>query len=293
MKLITWALIAVLALFHSNAGHAETAQEILEAAWDAQLSRWDGLDSYLVEQLEMGQSAKRYFVRSEVSDAAGNSRTMFLPAPDGGLGGGCVNPASAAEMAAGQGDMSAEYMSWFMESAELIGEESVDDTDAWQLRANDIDRAQTLSSEDISISAMTMWLSKDRYLPLKMRMEGTVNVDSQSRPVTIEVLTSDFRAVPGSQLLEPFRRVVSISGITTGIDESQIAEAKAAMAEFEQQMASMPASQRQMMKSMMGPQLEQLRELADSGTLNMEIVVESITANPEVSGERVVACDPG
>ncbi len=38
---------------------------------------------------------------------------------------------------------------------------------------------------------------------------------------------------------------------------------------------------------MMGPQLEQLRELADSGTLNMEIVVESITANPEVSGERV------
>ncbi len=160
---------------------------------------------------------KGYFVRSEVSDAAGNSRTMFLPAPDGGLGGGCVNPASAAEMAAGQGDMSAEYMSWFMESAELIGEESVDDTDAWQLRANDIDRAQTLSSEDMSISAMTMWLSKDRYLPLKMRMEGTVNVDSQSRPVTIEVLTSDFRAVRAGAGAVPGGR--QHRGITTGIDE--------------------------------------------------------------------------
>ena len=116
-------------------------------------------------------------------------------------------------------------------------------------------------------------------------------MDGQSQPVTIDMLSSDFRTVPGSQLVEPFRRVVGISGINAGMDEEQIAEAREAIAEFEKQLADMPESQREMMESMMGPQLEQMRKLAQSGTIETDIVVESITPNPEVHGERLVACD--
>lgn len=239
----------------------------------------------------MGRSSKQYFVRTTVADSSGTSRTMFLPAPDAGLERGCVNPASTTQVAAGKGNTSAEHLTWFMDAAELVGEESIAGEPAWQLRADDVERSQALSGEEISISSMTMWLSKDGYLPLKMRMEGTTMADGQARPVTIEMLGSDFRTVPGSRLLEPFRRVVSLSGTMTGIEDEQVAEAKAAMAEFEKQLASMPESQREMMKSMMGPQLESMRKLADSGNFESEILVESITPNPEAFGERIVACD--
>lgn len=291
MKLTVCTVIVAMALAAGTQARAETAQEILEAAWDAQVSRWEGLDSYLIEQTEMGRAAKRYFVRTTVVDSAGTSRTIFQPAADAALEPGCVNPSSATDVPAGKGDMSAEHLSWFMNNAQLVGEESVDGKPTWQLRAEDLDLSQSMSSEDVSIDSMTMWIGKDRYLPLKMRMEGTANMEGQSRPIVIDMLASDFREVPGSKLVEPFRRVVSISGITAGIDEAQVAEARKAMAEMEKQLASMPESQREMMESMMGPQLEQMRKLAQSGSFDTEIVVESITANPEAFGERIVACD--
>ena len=290
MKPILWAVVGAVALA-AGQSKAASAEDILEAAWDAQLSRWEGLDSYLVEQSVMGRRSKQYFVRAKVADSAGPQRAMFLPAADAGLKPGCVNPYSATQVSASRGDTPAGYLTWFMDSAELVGEESIDGKTAWQLRADDVDRSQALNNDEVSIHSMTMWLSKDGYLPLRMRMEGTTKVDGQSQPVTIDMLSSDFRTVPGSQLVEPFRRVVGISGINAGMDEEQIAEAREAMAEFEKQLADMPESQREMMKSMMGPQIEQMRKLAQSGVIETDIVVECITPNPEVHGERLVACD--
>ncbi len=290
MKPFLWAVVGTVALA-AGQSNAASAEDILEAAWDAQLGRWEGLDSYLVEQSVMGHRSKQYFVRAKVADAAGPQRTMFLPAADAGLKPGCVDPYSTAQVSADRGDTPAAYLTWFMDSAELVGEESIDGKAAWQLRADDVDRSQALNNDEVSIRSMTMWLSKDGYLPLRMSMEGTTKVEGQSQPVTIDMLSSDFRTVPGSQLLEPFRRTVGISGITAGMDEKQIAEAREAMAEFEKQLADLPESQREMMKSMMGPQIEQMRKLAQSGTIETDIIVESITPNPEVHGERLVACE--
>ena len=89
---------------------------------------------------------------------------------------------------------------------------------------------------------------------------------------------------------QPFHRIVSISGIAAGMDDEQVAEAKKAMEELDKQLASMPESQREMMKSMMGPQMEQMRNLAESGSFKSEVVIEAITPNPEAFGERIVAC---
>lgn len=283
------ATVAALLITGSQV-RAESAEDILEAAWDAQVERWKGLDSYVVQQTVMGRSSKQYFVRTTVTDAAGNSRVMFLPAADAGLEPGCVNPHSAAETTAGRSDSSAEHLAWFMDNAELVGEESVDGKAAWKLRADDVDRSQMLSEGEMSIESMTMWLGKDGYLPLRMSMDGTTQIQGQTRTVTIDTVASDFRKVPGSQLVEPFHRIVSISGIAAGMDDEQVAEAKKAMEELDKQLASMPESQREMMKSMMGPQMEQMRNLAESGSFKSEVVIEAITPNPEAFGERIVAC---
>ena len=284
------AFVAAL-LITSDEGWAESADEILDAAWSAQEERWKGLDSYLVQQSVMGRSSKQYYVRTTAVDAAGKSRTMFLLAVDAGLEPGCVNPYTATDATAGRGDSSAQHLSWFMENAELVGEEAVDGKAAWKLRASEVDRSQVLDQGEMSVSAMTIWIGKDGYLPLRMRMDGTAEIQGQARSVTMDMVASDFRAVPGSQLVEPFRRTVSMSGMMSGMDESQVAEAKRAMAEFEKQLAEMPESQREMMKSMMGPRIEQMRKMAESGSLDSEIVIESITPNPEAFGERIVACN--
>ena len=290
MKLTMWAAAVTLALVASGESNAESAQEILEAAWDAQVSRWEGLDSYLVEQSVMGRTSKQYFLRAVVADAAGNERTMFLRAPDAGLEPGCINPSSLTDVASDKGENSAEYLSRFMNNAELVGEETIDGNAAWQLRANDLDESQAVGGQDVTMNSMSMWISKSEYLPLKMRMEGVATVQGQSRPVVIETTHSDFRTVPGSQLREPFRRVINASGMLGGADTEQIAQARAQMAELEKQMASMPPSQREMMESMMGPQLEMLRRLGETGGIETEVLVQSITPNPEAFGERLVAC---
>lgn len=291
MKLMIWATVVAATLFTCAESSAKTAKDILEAAWEMQVSRWDGLDSYLVEQTVMGQASKQYFVRTLVTDSVGGERVMFLPAPTIGSKPGCVNPVSPGEAAAGKGDASSEYMSWFIDQAKLVGEDSVGDQAALQFRAEGIDQLQSMGDQEVTMKAMNIWLSKGEYLPLKVRMEGVATIDGEARPVEIDTLNSDFRTVSGSHLNEPFRRTVNISGMFDSADSAQVAKAQKQIAEFEKQMAGMPASQREMMEKMMGPRLESMRRMNQTGGLETEILVTSITANPEVAGERVVACD--
>ncbi len=292
MKSMACTVVATVALVTSVESYAKSAQEILDAAWEAQVGRWEGLDSYLVEEVVMGRKSKQYFVRAALVNSSGEEREMFVPAPDAALEPGCVNTSSLSA-AAENGDNPADYLSWFQDKAELVGEESIDGTEAWQLRANDIDQPRSMDNEEFTMNSMTMWLSKDEYLPLKMRIDGEADMRGQSRQVMIESLHSDFRTVPGTQLREPYRRLMNISGMLDGGDMEQVAQAQEQMAEMEKQMASMPAEQREMMEKMMGPQLETIRKLAETGGIETEIVVESITPNPEAHGERVVACEEG
>lgn len=292
MKLLVSVTAAAMALVLFSTSFARSAQEILDAAWEAQISRWEGLDSYVVEQTVMGRTSKQYFLRASLVDASGEEREMFVAAPDAALEPGCVNmPQYTAD--ASKGDNPADYLFWFQESAELLGEESINGTAAWQLRATDIEQAQTMDNQEVTINSMTMWLSKDDYLPLKMRIDGEARVQGQPQSVVIESLHSDFRTVPGTKLREPYRRLMNISGMLAGGDMEQVAQAQAQMAEMEKQMAGLPAAQREMMEQMMGPQLETLRKLAETGGLETEVVVESITPNPEAHGARVVACQAG
>lgn len=291
MKSMIWTVVVTSALLASADSGAESAQDILEKAWDMQVSRWEGLDSYLVEQSVMGHASKQYFVRTVVTDSAGVERTMFLPAPGAGHNSGCVKPISLSEGSVKKGNSSAEYMSWFIDNAELIGEESVDGKAALHFRADGLEQLQEMGGEEVKMRSMSMWFSKGDYLSLKVRMDGVTSIQGQSQPVVVETLHTDFRKVPGSHLVEPFRRVMNMSGMLGGDHSEQIAEARKQMAEMEKQMADMPASQREMMKKMMGPQLEAMRKMGQSGGLETEVLIRSITPNPEIAGERVVACD--
>ena len=70
--------------------------------------------------------------------------------------------------------------------------------------------------------------------PLRMRLEGTVSQDGTARPLTIEKRELDYRPIPGSDLYESYRQVLSIGGWQELGPEA--AEAQRQMAELEQQL---------------------------------------------------------
>ncbi|TNF84303.1 MAG: hypothetical protein EP301_10855 [Gammaproteobacteria bacterium] len=128
-----------------------------------------------------------------------------------------------------------------------------------------------------------MYVDTAEYVPLSMKMDGTMSADGKTQPMTLETRQTDYRQVPGSNMYESYRQVMSMSGMLTPEQEAQMAEAQQQLAEFEKQKASMPPQQVAMMESMMGPQLKMLENMAKGKGIEFETVVNSIQVNPALT----------
>lgn len=195
-----------------------------------------------------------------------------------------LRAAANAERQLGQEDdanaaMQAENMSRFVETAQLVGEDSIDGRKAFHLKVNDVDMVQESDGQTYEIKSVSMWIDKSEYVPLRTLVEGVMTSGDETRPLQIESLQSDYRNVPDSNMYESYRQVTKISGVMDAEQQAQLKEAQQQMAEFEKQMASMPAAQRKMMESMMGPQMEQMRKMAAGGGFETEIITSSIEVN--------------
>jgi len=137
---------------------------------------------------------------------------------------------------------------------------------------------------DGTITGAQIVVDPDRNLIVKHRTEGTMTRNGETQEFFIEVVNSDFRNPPGcGDLLVPFRRTNRIGGVMTEAEREQMAEAQAQLAEFEQQMASMPPQQRQMMESMMGSQMQAVRSLASGGAMETTHEIEEVYCNPDLA----------
>lgn len=117
---------------------------------------------------------------------------------------------------------------------------------------------------------------------VKHRMEGTTSADGESRDFYLEVVYSDFRNPPGcGEMYEPYKRVMRMGGVLDDKQMAQMEEARVQLAQFEQQLASMPAQQRAMMEKMMGSQLEMMRGLVNSGGIEFVEQTEQVLCNPD------------
>jgi len=177
-----------------------------------------------------------------------------------------------------------------IESATLIGTETVDGRNAYHLRADNIGQVQETDGSEFKIDTINIWIDAREYVPLRMTIDGTLTAEGQTRPMTMENIQTDYRTVPGSKMYESFKQVMKISGMMDPAQETEMREAAEKMAEFEQQMASMPPAQRQMMEKMMGPQLEMMRSMSSGGGFQTEVIVNSITVNPQMSGADGKPC---
>lgn len=192
------------------------------------------------------------------------------------------NQASARE--------SADHMMQFMKTAKFVGHEQVDGRKAYHLSSDKIHQVTEDGGRKYTMDAMSLWIDARDYVPLRMKIEGTLTSGGETRRMAIEVFQTDYRNVPGSKMYESYKQVMKISGMLDAAQEAEMHQATAKMADFEKKMANMPASQRKMLENMMGPQLEMMRTMASGGGFHSETIVRSIRVNPGAVAEDGSPC---
>jgi len=192
--------------------------------------------------------------------------------------------AEAKERAAAeQGTSAADYqrnIEAIRHKTRVTGRRLFNGIDAIELAANDIDYAQQSEGQQFELKTMQMLVDAEKYVPLYLKLDGTVTDGNGSRPITIEREDSDYRTVAGcGDLYEPFATVMRLGGAMTPEQQAQLKANESKLAELEQQLANMPASQRQMMESMMGPQLEMIRNMASGGGIEIKSTIRELRCN--------------
>lgn len=132
-----------------------------------------------------------------------------------------------------------------------------------------------------TINSVDLWIDSEYLVDRKMRMEGVMTENGQSKDIFLEQEYLDYRNVPDSALYEPYRHVMRAGGMLTEAQQAELAEAQEKLAEFEQEMANMPPEQRAMMERMMGGQMDQMRSMVNSGTFEFETITTNIEINPD------------
>jgi len=259
---------------------ATDAQEIIDKVLELEEQRREGVNRYVVEQEVMGQVSKIAFERTTVTGPDGKPMDTFqMVLPDEMLQAG---PGEAPVMSQDDFDDMAQEAVYsiaaFSESAELVGTETVEGRKAYHLVAESLDRRRSIEGEpEFVLQTINAWIDSDKYVPLKLVMDGPLDTDGTPRPVTIETIERDYRDVPGSNMYEPYQQVMRLTGEMADETKRQMEEARTHLAEFEKQMAEMPESQRQMMMSMMGDKIEMMRKMAAGDGIEIITTVRSIT----------------
>lgn len=257
---------------------AADAQSIIDKVMELQDERREGVDRYVVEQSVMGHISKVVFERVTVTGPDGEPVETFrvvIPddfvQPDG-------DTAVTREEFDGMAENAVHTLADFADAAKLVGTESVDGNDTYHLVANDLNRTQDFSAgHSFTLQTINVWVDTDKYVPLKMTMDGLMDTDGTPRPVTMEKIDLDYRNVPGSNMYESYKQIMNMNGVMTDETRQQVEEARVQLEEFDEQLASMPESQRKMMMDMMGEQIEMVRKLAAGEGLEIITEVVSIT----------------
>lgn len=157
-------------------------------------------------------------------------------------------------------------MEEFINAAESVQNDEVDGRDAYRVIIRDREFLNSFTQneldageQDIQIEKGTLWIDSSRLVPLKMMYEESENGDGMSFEITMD----DYRDYSGLPVAHKLS--VTIDGLDDMMSDEDIAEARRAMAEFEEQLESMPEAQRDMIRDRMSGQMEQFEKMLESG----------------------------
>lgn len=212
---------------------------------------------------EMGPAAGALELNDMMSEMAG-----FLDSA-------AVAAASADD---GSGDaLEADFqMAAFASAARLVGRETVDGRDAYLLRAEgptlEAYTQTTPEGARFEPTRASLWLDAEYYVPVRLRVEGSMSHGNESSPITIEKFSRDntFFGDMGGGVVLPKIQTMRIEGLTgDGMTDKEKAEMRKAQEELrkvKEQLDALPQAQKDMIMSRMGNQMEQLERMASRGS---------------------------
>ena len=184
---------------------------------------------------------------------------------------------------AGEAGM-AKSMLLFKKRAKIVGKESVGKSRAIHVRADKLNVVQEVNGEQVTFNAISLWVDPEKYVPLKLRIDGSAVQEGKPRDVFIERLDQDYRTVPDSKLYMPYRSVLRMHGVLGRKEQKQMEDARRQVADLEKQLAEMSPQERAMVESMVGPQIEMLRKMVNSGEMEVVTTVRAVRVNTGLSG---------
>lgn len=113
---------------------------------------------------------------------------------------------------------------------------------------------------DFEIERAILWIDPNELLPLKM----TYDQFADGSGVTVEITMEDYRSYSGLPVAH--HMTMTMEGIDNMFSDEEIAEARDAMRQLEEQLASMSSAQREMIESQMSGQIERFEKMIESGS---------------------------
>ena len=127
---------------------------------------------------------------SEEPWASPNPGTMMNSMADFASAAGGASAKGKVEADADKAAM-AQSMSLFRKRAKIVGKETIGKTRAIHARAEDLNLVDEVDGEEITIHTMNLWIDAVKYVPVKLRIDGTVTQKRKSREFFIERLDLD------------------------------------------------------------------------------------------------------
>lgn len=174
------------------------------------------------------------------------------------------------EMFAGMYDGSFDKV---IRAAESVTEERLNGRATYRLIIKDSELLQSLGEDeydddgmDFEIEKATLWIDSDLLMPLKMVYEQY----EDGGGMTVEMELGDYRSYSGLPVAHSM--TMKIEGMDQMMSDEDLAEARQAMREFEEQLESMPEAQRNMIREQMSGQMEQFEQMLESGMASSTIM---------------------
>lgn len=186
----------------------------------------------------------------------------------------------------------------FARRARLVGTETIDERQAFLLRADDLSDVELEQPEgdaEVTLKTASLWVDAKEYVPLRMQFEGVIEAGGSSSPFTMEMRQQGYKQV--GPLYEPEIREMRMTGLMSGMErdpakkkeiEKARRDAEKAQADFEKmkpQLAQLPPSARRMVEGQMERAMERLKMLTEDDAF--ESIVRSriigVNEGPPVS----------
>jgi hypothetical protein len=159
-------------------------------------------------------------------------------------------------------------------AAESITSETYNGYDVYRIHINDSRYLNQLSNQDFEINEeedaelkdITLWMDSEELVPRRILFNQATENNNE---VSVEIVMEDYQMHRGLPLAHTM--LFSIDGLDSEFSEEDLAEARKAMQQMEEQLSQMPASQRDMIERHLKPQMERFEAILETGGMNQMV----------------------